>query len=114
METYMEKFFMGYTIAVIVLTLLMLYRVFKGPGFFDRFIGVMVISTNAILILILVGFIDGRRDMYVDVAISYAVLGFFSAVIIAKFFGSSGTEEADGEEMHALATDEKGGEDDGY
>mgnify|MGYP001515627890 FL=1 len=46
--------------------------------------------TNIILILILIGFIDGRRDMYVDIAISYAVLGFISSVIVAKILGSKG------------------------
>ena len=38
----------------------------------------------------LIGFIDGRRDMYVDIAISYAVLGFISSVIVAKILGSKG------------------------
>ncbi len=46
--------------------------------------------TNVILMLILIGFIDGRRDMYVDIAISYAVLGFISSVIVAKILGSKG------------------------
>ena len=51
--------------------------------------------TNVILILILIGFIDGRRDMYVDIALSYAALGFISSVIVAKILGSKGGDEDD-------------------
>ena len=47
-------------------------------------------TTNVILILVLIGFIDGRRDMYVDIAISYATLGFISSIIVAKFLGTRG------------------------
>lgn len=86
--TLIENFILGYLIILIFLTLLMLIRLFRGPGVYDRFIGILVMSTNVILILILIGFIDGRRDMYVDIAVSYAILGFISSVIVAKFMGS--------------------------
>ncbi|MCI8348297.1 MAG: pH regulation protein F [Firmicutes bacterium] len=68
----------------------MLIRLFRNAGVYNRFIGILVMCTNVILMLILIGFIDGRRDMYVDIAISYAVLGFISSVIVAKILGSKG------------------------
>lgn len=86
----MEKFFLCFLIGIIILTLIMLYQLFRGPGIFDRFIGILVMATNVILILIVIGFVDGRRDMYVDVAISYGILGFISSVILAKFIGQRG------------------------
>ena len=86
----MHSFFLCYLIGILILTMLMLYKLFRGPGIFDRFIGILVMATNVILILILIGFVDGRRDMYVDVAISYGILGFISSVIIAKFIGPKG------------------------
>ncbi|MCI6012330.1 MAG: monovalent cation/H+ antiporter complex subunit F [Firmicutes bacterium] len=86
----MHTFFLCYLIGILILTMLMLYKLFRGPGIFDRFIGILVMATNVILILILIGFVDGRRDMYVDVAISYGILGFISSVIIAKFIGQKG------------------------
>lgn len=85
---FTEMFILGYLIILIFLTLLMLVRLFKGPGVYDRFIGILVMSTNVILILILIGFVDGRKDMYVDISVSYAILGFISSIIIAKFMGS--------------------------
>ena len=86
----MHTFFLCYLIGILILTMLMLYKLCRGPGIFDRFIGILVMATNVILILILIGFVDGRRDMYVDVAISYGILGFISSVIIAKFIGQKG------------------------
>ena len=86
----MEMFFAVYLVVIILLTLLMLIRLFKGPGIYNRFAGVTVMSTNVILILILLGYVDGRTDMYIDIAVSYAILGFISSVILAKFLGGKG------------------------
>ena len=86
----MQMFFTIYLIGSIFLTLLMLVRLFKGPGIYNRFAGVIVMSTNVILILILIGYVDGRTDMYIDIAASYAILGFISSVILAKFLGGKG------------------------
>ena len=86
----MEMFFAVYLVVIILLTLLMLIRLFKGPGIYNRFAGVTVMSTNVILVLVLLGYVDGRTDMYIDIAVSYAVLGFISSVILAKFLGGKG------------------------
>lgn len=89
----MEKFFMYYLIGIILLTFPMLVRLFRNEGIYNRFVGILVMCTNVILILVLIGFVDGRRDMYVDIAISYAVLGFISSVIVAKILGSKGGDK---------------------
>ena len=80
----MDTFFVFYLVAMILLTLAMLARLFIDEGLYNRFIGILVMCTNVILILVLIGFVDGRTDMYVDIAISYAVLGFITSVIVAK------------------------------
>ena len=33
------------------------------------------------------GFIDGRMAMYIDIAMSYSILGFVTTVILAKYIG---------------------------
>ena len=86
----METFFLCIMIGIIALTLLMLVFLFMGNTVYDKLIGILVMSTKVILILILIGFVDGRRDMYVDIAISYGILGFISSVILAKFLGQRG------------------------
>ena len=73
--------------ATVFLIAAMLVRVFEGPTVFDRMNGLGVIGADTILLLVLFGYIDGRPDMYVDIAISYAILGFISSVILAKYIG---------------------------
>ena len=89
----MTDFFVCYLVAMILLTLVMLARLFINAGLYNRFIGILVMCTNVILILVLIGFVDERRDMYVDIAISYAVLGFITSVIVAKILGGKGGDD---------------------
>lgn len=74
-------------VAVVIIIGLMLQRVFQGPTIFDRMNGLGVIGADTILLLVLFGYVDGRPDMYVDIAISYAILGFICSVIVAKYMG---------------------------
>ena len=74
-------------VAVVLIIGLMLQRVFQGPTIYDRMNGLGVIGADTILLLVLFGYIDGRPDMYVDIAISYAILGFIWSVIVAKYMG---------------------------
>lgn len=73
--------------AVIAVIGMMLQRVFQGPTVYDRMNGLGVTSTDTILLIILFGYLDGRPEMYVDIALSYAILGFVGSVIIAKYLG---------------------------
>lgn len=75
---------------LIILIMLMLIRVFKGPTAYDRLNGLGVIGTNTILILVALGFISGRVEMYVDIAITYSILGFIGLVVIAKYLEGEG------------------------
>lgn len=78
-----------YIMMVVILLIIgaMLQRLFNGPTVFDRMNALGVIGADTILLLVLFGYIDGRPDMYVDIAISYAILGFIGSVIVAKFIG---------------------------
>ena len=73
--------------AVIAVIGMMLQRVFQGPTVYDRMNGLGVPGTDTILLIILFGYLDGRPEMYVDIALSYAILGFVGSVIIAKYLG---------------------------
>lgn len=74
-------------VAILIVIGAMLQRLFYGPTIFDRMNGLGVIGADTILLLVLFGYVDGRPDMYVDIAISYAMLGFLGSVIVAKFLG---------------------------
>ena len=73
--------------AVIAVIGMMLQRVFQGPTVYKRMNGLGVTGTDTILLIILFGYLDGRPEMYVDIALSYAILGFVGSVIIAKYLG---------------------------
>ena len=51
----MDTFFVFYLVAMILLTLAMLARLFIDEGLYNRFIGILVMCTNVILILVLIG-----------------------------------------------------------
>ncbi|MBO4947780.1 MAG: pH regulation protein F [Peptococcaceae bacterium] len=86
----MEALWGIFMVAVVIIIGLMLFRVFQGPTIYDRMNGLGVIGADTILLLILFGYMDGRPDMYVDIAISYAILGFICSVIVAKYMGGKG------------------------
>lgn len=85
-----DYFFMALIVGIGIVIFAMMFRVFQGPSIYDRLNGLGVIGADTILLLILIGYIDKRPDMYVDISISYAILGFISSVVIAKFVGRKG------------------------
>ncbi|MGI6226331.1 MAG: monovalent cation/H+ antiporter complex subunit F [Peptococcales bacterium] len=86
----MDMLFMGLIVGTGIVILAMMYRVFEGPTIYDRLNGLGVIGADTILLLILIGFIDKRPDMYSDIALSYSILGFIGLVVIAKYIGRKG------------------------
>jgi multicomponent Na+:H+ antiporter subunit F len=83
----MQVVFFVLMLAIVFVIGTMLQRLFNGPTIYDRMNALGVIGADVILLLVLFGYIDGRPDMYVDIAISYALLGFIGSVIVAKFLG---------------------------
>ena len=74
-------------IVLIAIIGLMLRRALHGPTVFDRMNALGVISADTIVLIVLFGYLDKRQDMYVDIAMAYAVLGFVGSVAIAKYLG---------------------------
>jgi multicomponent Na+:H+ antiporter subunit F len=84
----MDKFFSYYTMVLIVIIFLPLYRVFKGPTVFDRMLGAGAIGTKTMVLILAIGFLFDRLDMFVDITLAYAVLNFIGTIAIAKFLGT--------------------------
>lgn len=82
----MDSFFLSVSLLLGVLVLLSLYRAISGPTVLDRIISVGVIGTKTTIILVLIGLIYGRVDMFVDIALAYALLNFVATLAAAKFF----------------------------
>jgi multicomponent Na+:H+ antiporter subunit F len=82
----MNTFFFALTVFIALLFAASLYRIVAGPSVFDRAIGASLIGTNAILVLVLIGFLYDRIDMFVDLALAYGMLNFIGIVALAKYF----------------------------
>jgi multicomponent Na+:H+ antiporter subunit F len=81
-----SSFFLVLTVFIALLFAASLYRIAAGPTVFDRAIGTGLMGTNAILVLVLVGFLYNRIDMFVDLALAYGMLNFIGVVALAKYF----------------------------
>ncbi len=58
--------------------LLSLYRAVFGPTVLDRLVGVNAIGSKTTVLLILIGSMYHRVEMFVDIALAYATLNFLS------------------------------------
>jgi len=82
----MSSFLLGITIFIALLTTVSLYRVAVGKTIFDRIIAAGLVGTNGFILLTLIGFIFKRIDMFVDLAIAYALLNFVIVIVLGKYF----------------------------
>ena len=85
----MTVLIIGLAFVLVVASLLPFYRVVRGPTIFDRMIGVGVIGTKTVILVCLAGFAYGRIDMFIDIAIAYAMLNFIGTLVIAKYLATA-------------------------
>lgn len=86
----MEQFFLWVSILLCLLVLLCLYRGIHGPTIIDRIVGIGAIGTKTLVILVLMGFIYGRIEMFLDISMVYAILNFIGTLAAAKYFEGKG------------------------
>lgn len=89
----MTSFFLFVLTILTVLMLVYLYRVIRGPSVFDRVLGLNGISTKAIVLLVVIGTVFERVDMFVDISTGYALLNLVGALAIAKFLEEPGAPQ---------------------
>lgn len=82
----MELFFLYTGIYLCLVMLLSLYRAVTGPTILDRLIGVNAIGSKTTVLLVLIGLIYQRVDMFVDIALAYAMLNFIAVLAASRFF----------------------------
>jgi multicomponent Na+:H+ antiporter subunit F len=82
----METVFVYSGIFLGLLMLLSLYRAVAGPTVLDRLVGVNAIGSKTTTLLILIGLIYRRVDMFVDIALAYAMLNFIAVLAASRYF----------------------------
>ena len=73
-----------FAICFVVLALLLLYRLFKGPSAADRVVSADAIDILADMALILYALHSGR-SVFLDIALITAILGFVGSTLISKY-----------------------------
>ena len=82
--------FLAAAVALLLLTGVYVYRVGIGPTVFDRILGVSGFGTKTTVVLLLMGAVYERVDMFVDISLGYAILSFVGALAAARYFERSG------------------------
>ncbi|MFP4168576.1 MAG: monovalent cation/H+ antiporter complex subunit F [Desulfonatronovibrionaceae bacterium] len=82
----MDHFTLFTALFLCMLMLISLYRAVFGPTVLDRLIGANAIGTKTVVLLLVIGFLYDRVDMFVDIALTYALLNFVTVLAASKYF----------------------------
>ena len=85
----METFFVFAGVAILILMLPIMYRIVAGPTAIDRIVAVNVIGTKTTVLLVIIGILYGRVEMFVDFALAYALLNFIGSLAAARYFNKT-------------------------
>ena len=88
----MFDFFLIISIIILASVFLCLYRAVFGPGIVNRMIAVNVIGTKTIVIILFMGFIFNRVEMFTDISIVYALINFIGTLTFSKYFEKKGIQ----------------------
>ncbi len=82
----MDIIFVCISLFIVLLMLLSLYRGIAGPTVLDRLVGVNAVGSKTTVLLILIGVLYHRVDMFVDIALAYAMLNFIAVIAASRYF----------------------------
>ncbi|MEM9291224.1 MAG: monovalent cation/H+ antiporter complex subunit F [Acidobacteriota bacterium] len=81
-------------IAILATMVLLLAAAWRGPTVFDRILAINTFGTKTVLLIAVVGYVAGRPELYLDLALVYALANFTSTVAVLKVmrYGSLATD----------------------
>ena len=97
--------FSAAAVALLVSLALALTRAALGPTVFDRAQAANTIGTLAMLLLAVMGFLNGRPE-FLDLAIVYGLLNVIGTIAVLKYF-QRGDLGDPGDEKNASTAEEK-------
>lgn len=77
--------FSAAAVVLIVAMALVIVRAIRGPTVFDRALAGNSLGMLAILLLAVVGFMQGRPD-FLDIALVYGLLNLIGTLVVLKFY----------------------------
>ena len=85
-EHFTDPFFIIIGVILLLLMLMPLRRAIWGPTAIDRILGVNVIGTKTTVLIVIIGTLYERVEMFVDIALTYALLNFIASLAASRFF----------------------------
>ena len=82
----MDTLFFYASLYLAAMMFLPLFRAMRGPTVADRLLGVNAIGSKTTVLLILIGLLYRRVDMFVDIALAYALLNFIAVLAASRYF----------------------------
>ncbi|HXV59651.1 MAG TPA: monovalent cation/H+ antiporter complex subunit F [Vicinamibacteria bacterium] len=82
----MQHFVLALAVGLAPVMLMSLYRLLRGPTLWDRLSGLGLLGTKTIVLLLLLGLLTGREDIFVDITLSYTLISFVGSLALAKYF----------------------------
>ena len=81
---------------------LALIRAVKGPTVYDRILASNTFSTKTVLLISVLGFLNGEAEFYLDIALMYVLIGFICTVAVRKVseIGNLGQPRPDPQEKN--------------
>jgi len=89
----MDEFLFSVGIGLCILVFFVLYRVVYGPGVFNRIAALSAIGTKTLIILLIIGFLYDRVEMFIDISLVYALLNLIGTLAAAKYLEMEGVKE---------------------
>lgn len=89
----MKDYYLYLAVILTVIIFLPLIRVFRGPTLFDRLLGAGAVATKTMVLILIIGLVFQRLDMFVDITLAYSILNFIGTIAVAKYFESRGQKK---------------------
>lgn len=90
--------FMAAMIGILTTMVLAMLRALLGPTVFDRILAINVLGTKIILLVAVLGFLNGRPE-FLDLALIYVFLNFIGTIAVLKYVKFKDFADADAEEV---------------
>ena len=73
-------------VIMLLLIVPLLYRGLRGPTTVDRMVAANTIGTKTTVLLLFIGMMFKRLEMFVDFALTYALLNFIGSLTVSWYY----------------------------
>jgi multicomponent Na+:H+ antiporter subunit F len=87
----MTAFLLGVGLLIAALAGGGVVRIARGPRLFDRVLAANLVTTNGLLLLLIAGVLFERLELFVDLALAFALIGFVVPLAAGRLVREEGS-----------------------